>query len=156
MTTDRCTGHCCREMPIPISPEDLEEERQKLEHGGVSRWQSGEHLHELLAGLRTEAREDGTPRFLYSCRFHDQATGNCLNYEERPPMCQDYPYGRACHRQDCTWEAGRLGLHPPHLFAHEQLKRCPDTDPRFRLFQRRYMQLDDAWAATFSPDEEPR
>lgn len=50
----------------------------------------------------------------YTCKHHDSATGNCRDYQNRPRMCSDFPYGRACPYDDCQApEHGRF----EHLFA---------------------------------------
>jgi Fe-S-cluster containining protein len=47
----------------------------------------------------------------YSCKHHDEASGNCLNYADRPNMCSSFPfYGnprKRCEYKECTWEDGR-------------------------------------------------
>lgn len=50
----------------------------------------------------------------YTCKHHDSATGDCRNYQNRPRMCSDFPYGHACPYDDCQApEHGRF----EHLFA---------------------------------------
>lgn len=42
--------------------------------------------------------EDGPQilRYFYNCRWFDRDTRSCTNYDDRPPMCRDYPhYGHA-------------------------------------------------------------
>jgi Fe-S-cluster containining protein len=38
---------------------------------------------------------DGQPTlgaYYYRCKWFDQETRKCTNYENRPPMCRDYPW----------------------------------------------------------------
>ncbi len=35
---------------------------------------------------------------IYTCRVWDPRTRRCTEYDQRPPMCSNYPYGR-----DCEW-----------------------------------------------------
>ena len=38
----------------------------------------------------------------YTCKHYDKVSGNCTDYENRPKMCSDYPYGGKCKYKGCT------------------------------------------------------
>lgn len=82
----RCTGHCCREFALDID---------KLTVPGVV-IEDGDTIREMVILLEPIA--DG--RRTCTCRYFDGR--DCLNYEGRPAMCRDYPYGRTCTKIGCT------------------------------------------------------
>lgn len=104
----RCTGHCCRRFSLPLTIEEIQIENEKA-------------LIWVQAG-RTGARPRFDPEeiqkvasmviptddpYLFNCKHHNAETGDCMNYENRPELCRDYPYGRACNFAACTWEEAR-------------------------------------------------
>jgi Fe-S-cluster containining protein len=115
----RCTGHCCKDFTLPLSPLELNHQaaRARLRK---SRWNPEEILKvaDMVIFLRTDNVAPQRPRgqrkvrgtkdqyktatHHYTCRHHDTATGNCMNYENRPAMCSGYPYGRVCQYKACT------------------------------------------------------
>lgn len=122
----RCSGHCCRRFYLPYTPEEL----QAMVDGTKSTGHRREEL-EQVAGMviplkpakEYEFLVDGvTPvpadarGYYYTCKHHDEATGNCLNYENRPNMCSAFPfYGNPstrCEYKECTWEDGRNPVIP--------------------------------------------
>ena len=129
-TKDRCTGHCCRNLTIPISPEELLASYQRWHgEGKVQVFKSTntkdtgpvyvdihllapmlEYLGKSTKPYKTVNPTDeqllGTEpeRHRYRCKMLDRE-GNCSIYEIRPAMCRDYPYAGDCLYAQCTWKA---------------------------------------------------
>lgn len=82
---NRCTGHCC--VNFHIDP------RQEL---AILADRGNEDALKVWNMVIPLGHDN------YNCIHHDAATGNCLNYENRPDMCSQFPYGRQCPRQGCT------------------------------------------------------
>ncbi len=123
----RCTGHCCRRVIIQFSPYELARCVQALKEGkNTFLLDSGkEHRHSYTLEEFTKVNDmviwlgtsdvdpadgaklltkEGQPRFEhnYTCKHHDPVSGDCLNYENRPNMCSQYPYKRSCMYTECT------------------------------------------------------
>lgn len=79
-------------------------------------YHDGKFLADMLIELTPEQAQERALRFgvklpddpsaampngLYTCRHWDEDTGLCGVYEDRPRMCRDYPYARACDHDDC-------------------------------------------------------
>lgn len=105
--TDRCTGHCCRLFTLSFSPDELaaaaaapgaSEELKKIASMVVYAGKG----KPAAFGVRVNDLHD-VDGHRYNCR-HLQADGNCGDYDNRPAMCSDYPYGRPCGYADCTLE----------------------------------------------------
>lgn len=138
--TQRCSGHCCKRFYLPLSPEQLQHEYDVSTGAtpdAVTRWnvQDLQKVHDMVIFLDSDTAKqdlivdgvrkreaDEPPAHYYTCKHHDAATGNCMNYEDRPNMCRDYPsYGSndRCQYKDCTWEDGRNPIVPA-----DRLKMC--------------------------------
>lgn len=114
---DRCTGACCKKMPLPYSPERMawfyRAWRNQIK-GAVD----VNDIHLLWPMVRftgetrdTEIEGKTETRWLYDCA-HQSENGDCGIYEDRPEMCRNYPYRNKCERSECQWEAatdGRTG-----------------------------------------------
>lgn len=115
----RCSGQCCKHFPLPFGPVELWAEYLAVKKGEPTRFPPSEieKVAEMVIFLgRERGRFSDEMLFFYTCRYYDAATGNCTNYENRPAMCSDYPYGKPCEHGDaCTWEEGRNGTHRRHL-----------------------------------------
>lgn len=116
----RCTGHCCRDIPLPFSPEELHEKQHTLT--------DGEYIASMVHYTGVRYEKHGLTFHRYSCTHFDGVS--CTAYETRPKMCRDYPYGKPCEKSDCTWEAGRAGVHPAKDHALRQVEKCPEGDAR--------------------------
>lgn len=126
----RCTGDCCRQFTLPLSPEQLRK--------GYELWlaRGSGHLMEMSAtdgakygpiysdihliypmvvyiGFRVPPAGTNPTDYelrlgkresehFYSCK-HLGETGDCTIYEHRPRMCRRFPYGHRCQYQGCTW-----------------------------------------------------
>ena len=104
---NRCTGHCCRSIVIPYSPEELADASIKPEIMEAAAISNMLVLVEKCRGSKTNYR--------YTCRHF--VDNECAIYPNRPTMCMDYPYGMPCTVDGCTWDAAREGTvaKPTHL-----------------------------------------
>ena len=106
--TARCTGHCCKSFWLPVSPMELQHELKKFQLTGRSRWSDIEKIAPMVILQRTSRQcghnspKSNKVEYYYTCKHFDAASGNCMNYEDRPAMCRDYPYGRQCSYKACT------------------------------------------------------
>lgn len=155
----RCTGHCCRRFPLPISLEELRERQAQPNPGpGVvyarPKVQDGDYIADMLIALGDGFHTNGEKCWYFTCRHHDVHTGNCLAYESRPAMCKDYPYGHPCQHDGCTavnrgltqisgLKADYLIRDDPHApdvasaIAEQMVKPLPTTAPDHRPGQRK-------------------
>lgn len=107
----RCTGHCCRNFYLPDTLEGFKAERDRAlcwlfgaPGGNLPHFPPMEVIRVAEMILSTDDPH------LFNCRHHDATTGDCLNYENRPELCRDYPYfdrGGRCRKDGCTWEEAR-------------------------------------------------
>ena len=171
---DRCTGHCCQRFYLPYSPWELDDIARKvvaraaftkawcetlpaLDLDDRSTWETplvpipaeltGPNVEDIvqIAGMvEFIAFEDGG--HWYRCK-NLRDDGNCGIYSQRPRMCRDYPYGRACGFVACTWTAARKGAVASH--RHLLMVRGESLTVHLRVLQDR--GLDIAERAS-SPD----
>lgn len=117
--TSRCTGHCCKDFSLPFSPMELKHQAELAKRGKgrffpeeilkvadmvvflFQNWSNSQDGRGLKKGRGSKSPFNG-PQYHYTCRHFDRATGNCMNYENRPLMCQNFPYGRDCRYRGCT------------------------------------------------------
>lgn len=95
----RCSGHCCKDFPLPFSLEEVKTKRETLRDGNV--------IADMLIYLREQPYLDGDKGYRYTCK-HLQENGDCGIYETRPWMCSAYPYGKACTKEGCTADQEEL------------------------------------------------
>lgn len=93
----RCSGHCCKEFFLPYTPEGLLDARERFKNPEIVLIAD---MVKYLGVVRPSDNFFVSHGAFYTCKHFDGA--NCLIYETRPVMCQDYPYGRACEHNDCT------------------------------------------------------
>lgn len=126
--TDRCTGHCCQNFHLPLSPDDLDRGYAQWKSGGKQITMSGatpppvwQDIH-LIAPMVVWLGPDATrpkqinPRdsillgevdpagHRYRCKHFDANEKLCTIYEIRPAMCRNYPGGKPCNYASCTWK----------------------------------------------------
>lgn len=82
----RCTGHCCKAFEVPLS--------LILTQSNI---QDGHQIRDMIIPL--EETRDGF--WLCGCWYFDGK--DCTIYETRPRMCRNYPYGRPCNFDGCTF-----------------------------------------------------
>lgn len=103
----RCDGKCCRAFSVgeQRTPENIYQDYlEGVAEGGVDpqvKWWVDNLIpidSQPVGGI------EGNPIWsTYTCAHHDPVTGNCKDYENRPPMCSDYPYGNQCGFPGCTF-----------------------------------------------------
>lgn len=116
MTTDRCTGHCCQNFYMPLSPDELERGyRRWSTDGGTQIQMNGKRdspiyrdihlIAPMVVYLGPDAKmsrcvnpTDETllgkpelPSHRYRCKHFDPKAKVCTIYDIRPAMCRDYP-----------------------------------------------------------------
>lgn len=95
---DRCTGRCCRDFIIRRSPEEIQEQARTAE----PRWKKEfTKIAEMVIPL--PHRNGFYSEYHYTCKHYDANTNNCMDYENRPEMCRNYPYGDPCGFDECEW-----------------------------------------------------
>lgn len=128
---DRCTGNCCEEFTISLGP-TVEVILDKLRNGNMI---DGAYIADMLVPIRALTVGARTPSgaiiteeevrdapgncwgWVFTCRHFDKTNRVCTAYEERPQMCREFPYGRACPYGDkCEWDKGRAGQYPPKWY----------------------------------------
>jgi Fe-S-cluster containining protein len=66
---------------------------------GTDRFWDFRQVAEMVIYQRPHESGEG---YMYTCKHFDEETNNCTNYENRPRMCRDYPYGGVCSYEGCT------------------------------------------------------
>jgi len=116
----RCTGHCCRNIVLPISPGEIAMSAAAVRDGAEFQGDSDVTLYqdvEQIAGMLRFDRvlragdidkQSGKPMrsdhgvggtvWVYQCA-NLTPEGNCGVYEDRPRMCREYP--RYCDGGRC-------------------------------------------------------
>lgn len=131
MTTDRCTGHCCQNFFLPLSPDELDRAYRRWLAGGTQLSMSGAATLPIFNDIyliapmviylgpdaKTPKRVNPTdeallgkpalPGHRYRCKHFDAKAKVCSIYDIRPVMCRDYPgkEGSTCNYAGCTWTA---------------------------------------------------
>ncbi len=123
---NRCTGHCCTNFSLSLSPDQLNSayhtwlatnngriEQLSMEGTSSERIMADIHLiAPMVIYLGPDAK---VPRLVegnklpngkeyrYRCKHWDAKTKDCTIYEMRPRMCRIYPGGSGCNFSACTW-----------------------------------------------------
>ena len=104
----RCTGHCCVDIQIPLSPSDLSRSCEAQKRGDTeyisddgSRKGIVQDCHILNYILCCPSKLPDGVTWQYQCSKLLE-NGDCGIYEARPEMCRDYPYGHTCKIPGCT------------------------------------------------------
>lgn len=108
---ENCQGDCCVAFKVPFTLQELTEgnvEDNDVEEAMVmaemldpitveeANWRQ----EELVKGNPTEFTE-ADEGHLFMCKKWDEETRLCTDYENRPDMCRDFPYGKSC-RYGCS------------------------------------------------------
>lgn len=130
--TARCTGHCCDGIWIPTYPGELRMKAAGLDGCLGKSDQQLPNMLEYLGRTPEDLRLCRTSGGKYRCKHWDGH--DCLNYENRPRMCFDYPeYGKkptgdgSCTREGCTRRIAWYGEE-----AMKVLRELPWPMPRRR------------------------
>jgi Fe-S-cluster containining protein len=153
---DRCTGHCCQSFFLPNPP--------SYYATAAKNWKppfliDAEKISSMIVLVAIDIKryvipvepgegpQWGADGYRYDCKHFDAESGNCTDYENRPRMCVEYPYGRACANPECTWDDAREGRVPHeeafvvdkstqerlHAYAERTATLKPPDDGRRRL-----------------------
>ena len=117
MSEYKCGGHCCRDFTLPLSPMEIEHQRRKFVLGKGHFFTDMDKIADMVVylgewhetpqnnhrGETKSHRRAAKFRHVhhYTCKHHNAATGDCMNYKNRPGMCSEYPYERACGYTKC-------------------------------------------------------
>lgn len=92
----KCGGHCCRGFFLPMSPIEIDFDLKRLALGKANKWKEIDKIGKIVIYKGFYNRGNR-----YDCRNLDLKTGLCKDYENRPTMCREYPYGKACEAKRC-------------------------------------------------------
>ena len=95
MTVPQCTGVCCSRFPIG-GIRTHEEVFSMLANNGIhGKLPDGEaqKIRSMLIVIPPDEIHDYDT---YTCKHWNKETMRCIDYENRPLMCVEYPYGRLC------------------------------------------------------------
>lgn len=127
-----CSGHCCEDIGLDVSPEDMRAsymrwlesqgrecrgpeigmnaERIKMRRDTTPLYQDIHLIYPMLRFLRQDTihpdggREVGRPIYHYTCNHYDAAKGRCGIYAIRPVMCSSFGANSSgCGYAACTW-----------------------------------------------------
>lgn len=105
-----CQGFCCAAFNLPVSP-------SALARLSGRRFRDIEKIKDMVIPLGkhkgnpvVEQANVGNSRVhFYTCKFFDGESRNCLDYENRPTMCRDFPYSlKTCPYEGCRHYNGRM------------------------------------------------
>jgi Fe-S-cluster containining protein len=94
----RCTGHCCRGFSLehPYETVLAEYERWQRDPASATKIPEVAKIAEMLIPLGTFRGQE-----LFTCH-HLSPEGDCTIYEQRPPMCRDFPGPTPCPYRNCA------------------------------------------------------
>lgn len=114
-TVSGCDGRCCSVFVYPSAPDELRERWEG--YPDSERKRDDLFIADMLIGLTADEAQVRVDRFgvdmseamtqsvhdlvelgysLYTCKHWDEDTRLCTAYDERPKMCQEYPYTKKC------------------------------------------------------------
>lgn len=128
----RCTGHCCEDFTLPVSPMQMAWWKKLIGLGKppyymrtvkYRRWAEGSNggykthywveeiqkIADMVIFIRSDKTCKNNPGkkadhvlYHYTCKYFDPKTRNCTNYENRPAMCSTFPTSDVCKYRGCT------------------------------------------------------
>lgn len=107
----KCQGDCCVAFKVPFTLQELAEgnvEDNDVEEAMVMAEmlepltvdEANQRQKSLVVGNPTNFTDADEDR-LFMCKKWDEETRLCTDYENRPDMCRDFPYGKSC-RYGCS------------------------------------------------------
>lgn len=91
-----CSGRCCEYFQFGLSPEQIKQ-RAEIAAGG-----DYEKVASMVIPLFA-VHSSGDTTWFYTCKHFDKQTRKCMDYDNRPKMCRNYPEGVKCgHSNLCT------------------------------------------------------
>lgn len=159
---DRCSGHCCENFSLPLSPAELEASyyawlgrEQGSSYVGMNGRESPrvcQDIHLIYPMLVYLGYTDKRPPKInpsdekllgkpevklhrYRCKHLDPKTRDCTIYEIRPVMCRTYPDGRTCNFAGCTWSKYRAEPHTKAELAERRRELRKRSEPEPELIK---------------------
>ena len=77
----KCKGFCCKYVTVDISEPETADDFDEI------RWFL---LHENVIIYKSEVKEEWCLEFRTPCKYLDQNTYLCKNYDNRPEVCKEY------------------------------------------------------------------
>lgn len=124
----RCTGACCKDFTLPISPDEIRFLARRKIRTGISRFSEIDVIADMVifkgtyrasGGKRLAKKFKGSKQWLekyiyhYTCKHFDAENKLCKNYENRPSMCRSFPSNDTCHYRGCTRRCEEKAFPPP-------------------------------------------
>lgn len=113
---ERCTGDCCRWIAMRLPDKDGNVVQMTKEiHDywkGFSEDQVSKEVYKIVNMTEysgespVQGREEEGEISFFTCKNWDEESGNCMDYDNRPKMCSEYPYEDG----SCNWEGCTLKL----------------------------------------------
>lgn len=84
MDSPECPGSCCAGFT--------------LDYGFKKKYKNHEQadLAKTADMITFTGTRHAPGRAEYTCKFYNKETKRCMDYENRPPMCSNYPYDGVC------------------------------------------------------------
>lgn len=103
MTECNGCGACCHPFTMPVTPQQLRGFARRItdgawmvEHLTPIRRRDGMAMAPWSDGYDERLDDDGTPYLVagsyYRCDNYDETTRRCLDYNNRPSICRQYPW----------------------------------------------------------------
>jgi len=103
-----CKGYCCRRFYLPFSPRELSEMANGLRRHSFNQAEI-DKINSMVVYLgidrldaNREPNQSGKEGHWYTCKNLDTKTGLCMDYENRPRMCYEFPYDKPCEYHKCS------------------------------------------------------
>jgi Fe-S-cluster containining protein len=86
-----CSGNCCSEFYLPFDKEAIALITDAPGETEIA------YIKDMVIHLTDFVNPvNGDKGGLYTCKHWNSVTKLCKEYEKRPRMCRDYPYGKKC------------------------------------------------------------
>jgi len=121
---NRCVGHCCKDIGLSQSPEQLEHSYRRwvadqsydsipIVNGDQSAsaifgevWLLYPMLTFIKKDLKHPEGSNKKPVYHYKCKNFDSKKKICTIYDIRPSMCRSFGSGdRGCGYKSCKWDS---------------------------------------------------
>jgi len=110
---DKCMGHCCMDVGLFNSPDELESLYQRCLYSTrkplnidltypMLTFYKKDRCHPSLGDVSADV-------YHYTCKHFDSETKLCTIYDIRPQMCRDYPENNKCDNPKCEWKGVASG-----------------------------------------------
>lgn len=128
---NRCTGACCLDIGLRVSPEEMKESYEAwlkkpnlvMANGNKNStiWHEIWLIYPMLKFLRKDKIHPEFPWqkqletiYHYECKHFDKKKKICTIYDSRPDMCSSYPNKEYCANPECKW-IDKCKTRPPEI-----------------------------------------